>query len=36
MHRVLGFSLVGVLRGIGWKFDQPHVTLMQCELSSEV
>jgi phosphinothricin acetyltransferase len=37
MHRALGFSLVGVLREIGWKFDQPQdVTLMQRELSSEV
>jgi phosphinothricin acetyltransferase len=37
MHRALGFSLVGVLRGIGWKFDQPQeVTLMQRELSSKV
>jgi phosphinothricin acetyltransferase len=35
MHRALGFSLVGVLRETGWKFDRPQdITLMQRELSS--
>jgi phosphinothricin acetyltransferase len=33
MHRSLGFSLVGVLNGAGWKFDRPHkITLMQGSL----
>ena len=33
MHRALGFGLVGVLRGAGWKFDRPQdITLMQLEL----
>jgi phosphinothricin acetyltransferase len=33
MHRTMGFSLVGVLRGAGWKFDRPQdITLMQLEL----
>lgn len=33
MHRALGFTVAGVLRGAGWKFDQPQdITLMQCEL----
>lgn len=33
MHRTLGFVLAGVLRGAGWKFDQPQdITLMQCAL----
>jgi phosphinothricin acetyltransferase len=35
LHRALGFSLVGVLRETGWKFDRPQdITLMQRELSS--
>jgi phosphinothricin acetyltransferase len=30
MHRALGFAPAGVLRGAGWKFDQPQdITLMQ-------
>jgi phosphinothricin acetyltransferase len=30
MHRAMGFALVGVLQGVGWKFDQAqNVTLMQ-------
>ena len=33
MHRALGFALIGVLQGIGWKFDRPqNVTLMQMPL----
>ena len=33
MHRAMGFAMVGVLRGAGWKFDQPQdITLMQLEL----
>lgn len=33
MHRSLGFSLVGVLKDAGWKFDRPHnITLMQGSL----
>ena len=33
MHCALGFTVAGVLRGAGWKFDQPQdITLMQCEL----
>jgi phosphinothricin acetyltransferase len=33
MHRTLGFAPAGVLRGAGWKFDQPQdITLMQCAL----
>ena len=33
MHRALGFTVAGILRGAGWKFDQPQdITLMQREL----
>jgi phosphinothricin acetyltransferase len=33
MHGAVGFVTVGVLRGAGWKFDQPQdITLMQLEL----
>jgi phosphinothricin acetyltransferase len=33
MHGALGFALIGVLQGIGWKFDRPqNVTLMQLPL----
>jgi phosphinothricin acetyltransferase len=33
MHRALGFSQAGLLRGAGWKFDQPQdITILQCEL----
>lgn len=33
MHRAMGFAMVGVLRGVGWKFDAPQdITLMQLEL----
>lgn len=33
MHAALGFSTAGVLRGAGWKFDQPQdITFMQSEL----
>ncbi|MDE1176850.1 MAG: GNAT family N-acetyltransferase [Edaphobacter sp.] len=33
MHRALGFVEAGVLRGAGWKFDQPQdITLMQLAL----
>jgi|KBSMisStandDraft_5_1062788.scaffolds.fasta_scaffold891004_1 phosphinothricin acetyltransferase len=33
MHGALGFVNVGVLRGVGWKFDKPQdITLMQLEL----
>jgi phosphinothricin acetyltransferase len=33
MHRAKGFALIGVLQGVGWKFDQPqNVTLMQLTL----
>jgi phosphinothricin acetyltransferase len=33
LHSALGFAAVGVLRGAGWKFDQPqNITLMQREL----
>lgn len=33
MHGALGFAHAGVLRGAGWKFDQPQdITLMQLEL----
>jgi L-amino acid N-acyltransferase YncA len=29
----MGFAMVGVLRGVGWKFDAPQdITLMQLEL----
>lgn len=33
MHGALGFNLVGVLRGAGWKFESPQdITMMQLEL----
>ena len=33
MHRAKGFALVGVLQGVGWKFDEPqNMTLMQLTL----
>ena len=33
MHGALGFALIGVLQGIGWKFDRPqNITLMQMVL----
>jgi phosphinothricin acetyltransferase len=33
MHKSKGFALIGVLQGVGWKFDQPqNVTLMQLTL----
>jgi L-amino acid N-acyltransferase YncA len=33
MHRAKGFALIGVLQGVGWKFDEPqNVTLMQLTL----
>ena len=33
MHRALGFALIGVMQGVGWKFDRPqNVTLMQLVL----
>jgi phosphinothricin acetyltransferase len=33
MHRKMGFALIGVMQGVGWKFDRPqNVTLMQLVL----
>jgi phosphinothricin acetyltransferase len=33
MHGAMGFAHVGVLRGAGWKFDQPQdITMMQLGL----
>jgi phosphinothricin acetyltransferase len=33
MHGALGFTMVGVLHGAGWKFDRPQdITIMQLEL----
>jgi phosphinothricin acetyltransferase len=33
MHTALGFAMVGVLKGAGWKFDAPQdITMMQLEL----
>lgn len=33
MHTAMGFVMVGVLRGAGWKFERPQdITLMQVEL----
>jgi phosphinothricin acetyltransferase len=33
MHKSKGFALIGVLQGVGWKFDEPqNVTLMQLTL----
>ena len=33
MHRAMGFALIGVMQGIGWKFDRPqNITLMQLSL----
>jgi L-amino acid N-acyltransferase YncA len=33
MHRAMGFALVGVMQGVGWKFDRAqNVTIMQLTL----
>jgi phosphinothricin acetyltransferase len=33
MHRAMGFRLIGVMQGVGWKFDRAQdVTIMQLAL----